>query len=289
MYFNISEIKKLQKTAPKIDFLDVGSFEGTNGWLNIIADNLNTVGEFEAQEGMALFNKKMENKDFFFTKYDQSRSSLFEPNKILSIYERQATRLDFEKKNIKTDTLDNLFLKKNIDLIKIDTQGSEYEILEGGLNCIKKDKPLLFLETWSFEYYKNIKLFDQIIALLRTVGYELYGLDTSASQRVDLRGRFESIGRQRISGVNLFMAPKLEEIKKLDINKRIKISFIFFVHDLLSHAYFLIDDIQDSEFKTQMELLIKKRAKYEKFYEFKKLFATAMKFFGYNKSLFNLT
>ena len=142
MYFNISEIKKLQKTAPKIDFLDVGSFEGTNGWLNIIADNLNTVGEFEAQEGMALFNKKMENKDFFFTKYDQSRSSLFEPNKILSIYERQATRLDFEKKNIKTDTLDNLFLKKNIDLIKIDTQGSEYEILEGGLNCIKKDKLL---------------------------------------------------------------------------------------------------------------------------------------------------
>jgi len=83
--------------------------------------------------------------------------------------------------------LDNLFSNKNIDLVKIDTQGSEYEILEGGLNFIRNQKPLLFLETWGYEYYKNIKFFDQIISLLRSINYELYLIDIAAGHKVDLK------------------------------------------------------------------------------------------------------
>jgi len=290
MYFYRDQIEKLQKAAPKIDFLDIGSRGGIQGWFKIIEKKLNVIEEFEAEEGVAVFNKKMESVNFFLTK-NLTQSSLFEPNKKLSIYEEQSSRLDFQKKTINTDTLDNLFLKKNIDLIKIDTQGSEHEILEGGLNFIKQNKPLLFLETWSFEYYENIKLFDQIIAQLRTVNYELYGLDLAAAHRIDLRRSFKSnFGSQRCTGFNIFMAPNLDEIKKLDKEKRIKISFIFFVHDLLSHAYFLIDDIENSEFKTQMELLIKKRIRYKKFYTLKRMFHYLnLKFFGINKNFFKLT
>ena len=290
MYFYRDQIEKLQKAAPKIDFLDIGSRGGIQGWFKIIEKKLNVIEEFEAEEGVAVFNKKMESVNFFLTK-NLTQSSLFEPNKKLSIYEEQSSRLDFQKKTINTDTLDNLFLKKNIDLIKIDTQGSEHEILEGGLNFIKQNKPLLFLETWSFEYYENIKLFDQIIAQLRTVNYELYGLDLAAAHRIDLRRSFKSnFGSQRCTGFNIFMAPNLDEIKKLDKEKRIKISFIFFVHDLISHAYFLIDDIENSEFKTQMELLIKKRIRYKKFYTLKRMFHYLnLKFFGINKNFFKLT
>ena len=209
----------------------------------------------------------------------------------LSIYEGQSSRLDFQNKTTNTNTLDNLFLKKNIDLIKIDTQGSEYEVIEGGLNFIKQNKPLLFLETWNFEYYKNIKLFDQVIALLRTVNYELYGLDLAARHRIDFRKIFKSnFGEQRSVGFNMFVAPNLDDIKKLDTEKRIKISFIFFVHDLLSHAYYLIDDIKNSEFKTQMEVLIKSRIKYKKFYDLKRMFDyIKFKIFGINKNFFKLT
>ena len=207
MYFYRDQIEKLQKAVPKIDFLDVGSRGGIGGWLKIIEKNLNVIEEFEAEEGIAVFNKKMEGVNFFLTKKNPSQSSLFEPNKKLSIYEGQSSRLDFQKKSINTNTLDNLFLKKNIDLIKIDTQGSEHEIVEGGLNFIKQNKPLLFLETWSFEYYENIKLFDQIIAQLRTVNYELYGLDLAAAHRIDLRRSFKlNFGGQRCTGFNIFMA-----------------------------------------------------------------------------------
>ena len=291
MYFYRNQIEELQKVAPKIDFLDIGSRGGIEGWLKIIEKNLDIVKEIEADMGIAAFNKKIKGVDFFSTKQDPGESSLFEPNKKLSIYEGQSSKLDFQKITTNTNTLDNLFLKKNIDLIKIDTQGSEYEIVEGGLNFIKQNKPLLFLETWSFEYYENIKLFDQIIAQLRTVNYELYGLDLAAAHRIDLRKSFKSnLGGQRHTGFNIFMAPNLDEIKKLDPEKRVKISFIFFVHDLISHAYFLIDDIENSEFKTQMELLIKKRIKYKKFYALKRMFQNInLKFFGINKNYYELT
>jgi FkbM family methyltransferase len=291
MYVYINHIKKLEKKVPKIDYLDIGSRGDILGWFKIIQKNLNVIERFEADDGIAIFNKKIEDANFFLTKKDPSRSSLFEPNKILSIYEKQSSRLDIQKKKTSTDTLDNLYLKKNIDLIKIDTQGSEYEIIDGGLNFIKKHKPLLFLETWSFEYYKDIKLFDQIITKLKTINYELYGLDIAASHRIDLIKSFGSnLGSERHTGFNIFMAPNLDEIKKLDIEKRIKISFIFFVNDLISHAYFLIDDIQNSEFKTQMEILIKKRIKYKKFYKLMKIIHFAnFKFFGINKNFFKLT
>jgi len=291
MYFYRNQIEELQKVAPKIDFLDIGSRGGIEGWLKIIEKNLDIVKEIEADMGIAAFNKKIKGVDFFSTKQDPGESSLFEPNKKLSIYEGQSSKLDFQKITTNTNTLDNLFLKKNIDLIKIDTQGSEYEIIEGGLNFIRQNKPLLFLETWAFEYYKNIKLFDQIIAQLRTVNYELYGLDLAAAHRIDLRKSFKSnLGGQRHTGFNIFMAPNLDEIKKLDPEKRVKISFIFFVHDLISHAYFLIDDIENSEFKTQMELLIKKRIKYKKFYALKRMFQNInLKFFGINKNYYELT
>ena len=289
-YFYRNQIEELQKTVPKIDYLDIGSRGGVGGWLKIIEKNLNTINKFEAEDGAAVFNKKIDGINFFLTK-EPSQSSLFEPNKKLSIYEGESSRLDFQNKTINTITLDSLFLKKNIDLIKIDTQGSEYEVIEGGLNFIKQNKPLLFLETWNFEYYKNIKLFDQVITLLRTVDYELYGLDLAASHRIDFKKFFKSnFGEKRSTGFNMFMAPNLEDIKKLDTEKRIKISFIFFVHDLLSHAYYLIDDIKDSEFKTQMELLIKSRIKYKKFYDLKRMFDyTKLKIFGINKNFFKLT
>ena len=43
--------------------------------------------------------------------------------------------------SIKINTIDNLFLNTRIDLIKMDTEGSEYDIIMGGIKTIKKYKP----------------------------------------------------------------------------------------------------------------------------------------------------
>ncbi len=49
---------------------------------------------------------------------------------------------------IQTQTLDNIFYDNNIkvDYIKIDTEGGEYNILKGGINTIKKYRPIIQLE-----------------------------------------------------------------------------------------------------------------------------------------------
>jgi FkbM family methyltransferase len=62
-----------------------------------------------------------------------------------------------EKQSIEVKTLDSLFLNTKIDLIKIDTEGSEHDILIGGIEVIKKYKPKILME-----YHEpNLKQFNK--------------------------------------------------------------------------------------------------------------------------------
>lgn len=106
----------------------MGSRGGVDGWFSIIHDKLNVIN-FEAEEGNALFNKKGKKK-FYLTK-NKGNSSFFRPNDKNKIFENEESRINFLETKINTNTIDNIIIDK-IDLIKIDTQGSEYEIIEGG-------------------------------------------------------------------------------------------------------------------------------------------------------------
>jgi len=67
-------------------------------------------------------------------------------------------------------TLDKLVERmkiEDVDLIKIDTEGSEYAIIKGSLNTLKSHKPKLIIEVHSRrDKYK-------IINILKNLGYEL--------------------------------------------------------------------------------------------------------------------
>jgi len=77
----------------------------------------------------------------------------------------------------KMTTLDTLAAEKalsRIDFIKCDVEGSELLVIRGGLETIKKHKPVLFLEMlrkWSakFNYHP-----DDLIKLLADVGYRCF-------------------------------------------------------------------------------------------------------------------
>lgn len=62
-------------------------------------------------------------------------------------------------------TLDSLNIKEMIDLIKIDVEGCELEVLNGGLNTIKKNKPIILIETFDKK--------EKIEELLTPIGYTL--------------------------------------------------------------------------------------------------------------------
>jgi len=72
----------------------------------------------------------------------------------LRLYKNEKARNHIK---VKCDTLDNYLFRNNIDdrkikLIKIDTQGYEPYVIEGAKNTICKNKPIVFLEYWSFGF-----------------------------------------------------------------------------------------------------------------------------------------
>lgn len=89
-----------------------------------------------------------------------------------------------ERENVKkiivdVDTIEN-FVKENkvedLDFIKCDVEGAELFVFKGGIDFIKKTKPVIFsemLRKWSakFSYTPN-----DIIELLKSIGYECYAI-----------------------------------------------------------------------------------------------------------------
>jgi len=85
-----------------------------------------------------------------------------------------------EKIKIDTITLDD-FIDQNkidkIDILKLDTQGTEYQIIEGASKSIEQNKiSLIYLEIIIMPTYKGQKSFDEILYLLRSKGFALYNL-----------------------------------------------------------------------------------------------------------------
>lgn len=74
---------------------------------------------------------------------------------------------------VETNTIDNLFLSKKIDLIKIDTEGSEYDIIKGGIQTIKKYKPKILLEYYQDNLNQFGKKTNDIDELLEEINYKI--------------------------------------------------------------------------------------------------------------------
>lgn len=82
----------------------------------------------------------------------------------------------FEYK-VKTNTIDNLFIDTKIDLIKIDTEGSEYDIIKGGIETIKKYKPKILLEYNGTNMSQCGHTMEEFNSLINEINYETFWFD----------------------------------------------------------------------------------------------------------------
>lgn len=71
---------------------------------------------------------------------------------------------------VKSKTLDGLFPNTKFDLIKLDTQGSEMDILKGGSELLKFSKYVL-MECAIIEYNKNSPKIDDVIYYMNQIGF----------------------------------------------------------------------------------------------------------------------
>ena len=72
------------------------------------------------------------------------KCSKFEPS-IKTLAQTPSRTKDFNEIKVMTDTLDNLYSVRRIDFIKCSVSGSEYFIIRGGVNVLKRDKPDLLI------------------------------------------------------------------------------------------------------------------------------------------------
>jgi FkbM family methyltransferase len=87
---------------------------------------------------------------------------------LTSFYSDEQVKI-IKKQGIK---LDDLFeADSEFDLIKIDTQGSELDIIEGGINLCSKAKGIL-LEVSLTQYNENSPLYDEVIQFMNNFGFK---------------------------------------------------------------------------------------------------------------------
>jgi FkbM family methyltransferase len=88
---------------------------------------------------------------------------------------------------VKMNTIDNLFLDTKIDLIKIDTEGSEYDIIVGGIETIKKYKPKILLEYNEVNMSQCGHSRQELDLLINQINYEPFWFDNGENLFIQSR------------------------------------------------------------------------------------------------------
>ena len=119
---------------------------------------------------------------------EKSKSSVHPPN--IDLINKFLEKDWKERQTEKTIELDATTLDKtiqenkfNADFLKIDTQGSEYEILEGARDSLNKGIFGVLLETWSYPFHKNQKLTYDVMKFMDEQGYFLADLNKGGFYR----------------------------------------------------------------------------------------------------------
>jgi FkbM family methyltransferase len=175
--------------------IDIGASGGLNKFWEPVEKHIHAIGfepdkrEFEylakSQKkksveylNVALYKEKKE-IDFYLTKKQQC-SSIFKPNQKLLNSFNNAERFEVIKTvKINADALDNQLIKngiKDVDMIKIDTQGSELSILQGSEKILRNSVFGLQIEVEFSEIYRNQPLFSDVDNFLRKLGFQLFDL-----------------------------------------------------------------------------------------------------------------
>jgi FkbM family methyltransferase len=97
-----------------------------------------------------------------------------------SIHPKHCGRLEATR-GASVDTLDHFAEREGIDrvnLIKMDVDGQELQVLQGGLRVLKEFQPLLVIEISPYVQAEHNNSFSSFVSLLRDAGYSLQDATT---------------------------------------------------------------------------------------------------------------
>jgi FkbM family methyltransferase len=128
---------------------------------------------------------KDEIREFNVNQHQPMLSSFYELNEnskdsiaINNPEESHGNFLDNEKISVQSKTLDTWATENNItriDMLKMDTQGSEPEILAGGVNVLNNTN-IIVTELMFYDLYKKQNSFYDIESIILPLGFELFDI-----------------------------------------------------------------------------------------------------------------
>jgi len=148
LFFIFLNIKK------KNIFVDIGANKGYKIDQAILVNRHTKILAFEPFYKYYIFLKKKYNKNLQVSLFNKA----VDKNISTKYFYYNNKKIDAEafsliknekfnkKKKVFTTTLDKELENTNIDIIKIDVEGSEYNVLQGSIKIITKNKPVLFIE-----------------------------------------------------------------------------------------------------------------------------------------------
>jgi FkbM family methyltransferase len=118
-----------------------------------------------------LYNKKC-TKRLYVTKKRQCSSLLVPNQNVINKYKAYRFEVEYEM-DINVDRLDSYITNDIgiVDLLKLDTQGTEYDILVGCGDLLKNIRKIV-CEVEHIELYKNQKLFQDVTHYLKQFDFE---------------------------------------------------------------------------------------------------------------------
>ena len=147
----------------------------------------------------------------------KTNSSVYEPNfNLLKNFPDSERFKIVEKEKITLSPIDSLNIN-NIDFVKIDTQGSELKILEGGENTF--DEVLGFeIEVSFIEIYKNQPLFLDICKYLNNKNFEFINF----SEMISWKRENNDVGKSQLAFADaIFLKPIEYILDKYNSNNEI--------------------------------------------------------------------
>ena len=213
----------------KINYVDIGAAGGLPKILYDFRKSLYTIG---FAPFLNSYNKLISNQESYFFNIGLSnskgertlyvtenpfQSSFYPPSNKLKKFDNEhyKTRKITSKIKVKVNRLDNVFKEiksLELDIVKIDTQGSELDILKGAIKTLQKFYPVLLIETWTVDVYENAPKLNEILNFLEKINYEIWDLEKAAAwHHADSSPSSKPI----LIGLNLLCGPKNIKNRKI--------------------------------------------------------------------------
>lgn len=133
-----------------------------------------------------------------------TNSSLRPPNTAFTERYAMLKWRELERAELEVTTLDDVLFRQRAgepfwgELIKLDTQGTEYEILRGARRALRERTAGVVCEVSFCELYRGQRLFSEVEVLLRRLGFSFYGFSSLHHRSQRALDKRTAAGRERM-------------------------------------------------------------------------------------------